>query len=315
MSKGVAVVAVGGNSLIKDNNNKTIPDQYEAGAESMHHIAEMIVQGWDVVVTHGNGPQVGFILRRSELSAHELHDVPLDYCGADTQGAIGYMFARALNNEFKNRKVEKKVAAVVTQTVVDINDEAFQHPTKPIGSFMDEAEAKKREKEDGWVVVEDAGRGWRRVVASPKPIDIIEKDAIKALIDAGIIVVGVGGGGIPVIKDPNGDILGVEAVIDKDFGSSLLATMIGADLFVISTAVEKVAINFNKPDQKWLDKLTLAEAKEYAASGHFAKGSMLPKIEAIIKFLENGGEKALITNPENIGRALKGETGTWITKN
>ena len=315
MSKGVAVVAVGGNSLIKDNNNKTIPDQYEAGAESMHHIAEMIVQGWDVVVTHGNGPQVGFILRRSELSAHELHDVPLDYCGADTQGAIGYMFARALNNEFKNRKVEKQVAAVVTQTVVDINDEAFQHPTKPIGSFMDEAEAKKREKEDGWVVVEDAGRGWRRVVASPKPIDIIEKDAIKALIDAGIIVVGVGGGGIPVIKDPNGDILGVEAVIDKDFGSSLLATMIGADLFVISTAVEKVAINFNKPDQKWLDKLTLAEAKEYAASGHFAKGSMLPKIEAIIKFLENGGEKALITNPENIGRALKGETGTWITKN
>lgn len=227
----------------------------------------------------------------------------------------GYLFARALNNEFKNRKVEKQVAAVVTQTVVDINDEAFQHPTKPIGSFMDEAEAKKREKEDGWVVVEDAGRGWRRVVASPKPIDIIEKDAIKALIDAGIIVVGVGGGGIPVIKDPNGDILGVEAVIDKDFGSSLLATMIGADLFVISTAVEKVAINFNKPDQKWLDKLTLAEAKEYAASGHFAKGSMLPKIEAIIKFLENGGEKALITNPENIGRALKGETGTWITKN
>jgi len=315
MSKGVAVVAVGGNSLIKDNFNKTIPDQYKAGAESMHHIAEMIVQGWDVVVTHGNGPQVGFILRRSELSAHELHDVPLDYCGADTQGAIGYMFARALNNEFKNRKVEKQVAAVVTQTVVDINDEAFQHPTKPIGSFMDEAEAKKREKEDGWVVVEDAGRGWRRVVASPKPIDIIEKDAIKALIDAGIIVVGVGGGGIPVIKDPNGDILGVEAVIDKDFGSSLLATMIGADLFVISTAVEKVAINFNKPDQKWLDKLTLAEAKEYAASGHFAKGSMLPKIEAIIKFLENGGEKALITNPENIGRALKGETGTWITKN
>ena len=184
MSKGVAVVAVGGNSLIKDNFNKTIPDQYKAGAESMHHIADMIVQGWDVVVTHGNGPQVGFILRRSELSAHELHDVPLDYCGADTQGAIGYMFARALNNEFKNRKVDKKVAAVVTQTVVDKNDEAFQHPTKPIGSFMDEVEAKKREKEDGWVIVEVAGRGWRRVVASPKPIDIIEKDAIKALIEA-----------------------------------------------------------------------------------------------------------------------------------
>ncbi len=314
MSKGVAVVAVGGNSLIKDNNRKSVQDQYEAGAESMHHIAEMIIQGWNVVVTHGNGPQVGFILRRSEISSHELHEVPLDYCGADSQGAIGYMFARALTNEFKNRKMDKQVAAVVTQTVVDRNDEAFQHPTKPIGSFMGEDEAKRRAAEDGWVVVEDAGRGWRRVVASPKPVDILEKDAIKALIDAGIIVVGVGGGGIPVVREPNGDIEGVEAVIDKDFGSSLLATMIGADLFVISTAVEKVAINFNKPDQKWLENLTLEEAKQYAAEGQFAKGSMLPKIEAIVKFLENGGKKALITNPENIGRALKGETGTWITR-
>jgi carbamate kinase len=314
MSKGVAVVAVGGNSLIKDNNRKTVQDQYEAGAESMHHIAEMIAQGWNVVVTHGNGPQVGFILRRSELSSHELHEVPLDYCGADSQGAIGYMFARALTNEFKNRKMDKQVAAVVTQTVVDVKDDAFQHPTKPIGSFMGEEEAQKRTANDGWIVVEDAGRGWRRVVASPKPVDILEKDAIKALIDAGIIVVAVGGGGIPVVREPNGDIEGVEAVIDKDFGSSLLATMLGADLFVISTAVEKVAINFNKPDQKWLDQLTLAEAKQYAVAGQFAKGSMLPKIEAIIKFLENGGKRALITNPENIGRALKGETGTWIIK-
>jgi carbamate kinase len=314
MSKGVAVVAVGGNSLIKDNNRKTVQDQYEAGAESMHHIAEMIAQGWNVVVTHGNGPQVGFILRRSELSSHELHEVPLDYCGADSQGAIGYMFARALTNEFKNRKMDKQVAAVVTQTVVDINDDAFQHPTKPIGSFMGEEESQKRAANDGWIVVEDAGRGWRRVVASPKPVDILEKDAIKALIDAGIIVVAVGGGGIPVVREPNGDIEGVEAVIDKDFGSSLLATMLGADLFVISTAVEKVAINFNKPDQKWLDQLTLAEAKQYAVDGQFAKGSMLPKIEAIIKFLENGGKRALITNPENIGRALKGETGTWINQ-
>ena len=314
MSKGVAVVAVGGNSLIKDNNRKTVQDQYEAGAESMHHIAEMIAQGWNVVVTHGNGPQVGFILRRSELSSHELHEVPLDYCGADSQGAIGYMFARALTNEFKNRNMDKQVAAVVTQTVVDVNDDAFQHPTKPIGSFMGEEEAKKRAAHDGWIVVEDAGRGWRRVVASPKPIDILEKDAIKALIDAGIIVVAVGGGGIPVVREPNGDIEGKEAVIDKDFGSSLLATMLGADLFVISTAVEKVAINFNKPNQKWLDQLTLEEAKQYAVDGQFAKGSMLPKIEAIIKFLENGGKRALITNPENIGRALKGETGTWIIK-
>lgn len=310
--KGIAVVAVGGNSLIKDKNRQTIADQYEAGAESMHHIAEMIAQGWDVVVTHGNGPQVGFILRRSELSSHELHEVPLDYCGADSQGAIGYMFARALSNEFKNRKMDKKAAAVVTQTIVREDDPAFQNPTKPIGSFMEEDEALRRKSEDGWNVVEDAGRGWRRVVASPKPYDIVEADAIKTLIDAGIVVVAVGGGGIPVVKEANGDIRGVEAVIDKDFGSSLLANMIGADLFVISTAVEKVALNFNTPDVRWLDTLTLSEAKQFAAEGHFAKGSMLPKVEAIIKFLENGGKKALITNPENIGRALKGETGTWI---
>jgi len=310
--KGVAVVAVGGNSLIKDPKRKSIKDQFEAGAESMHHIIDMIDQGWEVVITHGNGPQVGFILRRSELARHELHEVPLDYCGADTQGAIGYMFVQALNNEFRKRKMNKKCAAIVTQTVVDVNDKAFQNPSKPIGSFMDEEEAKKREANDGWVVVEDAGRGWRRVVASPIPVEIVEADAIKELISAGFVVVGVGGGGIPVVRKENGDLEGVEAVIDKDFGSSLLANLINADLFVISTAVEKVAINFNKPDQEWIDQMTVAEAKKYAAEGQFAKGSMLPKIEAIIKFLEKGGKKALITNPENIGRALRGETGTWI---
>jgi carbamate kinase len=303
-SKGVAVVAVGGNSLIKDPKRVTIKDQYDAGAESMHHIAEMIAQGWNVVVTHGNGPQVGFILRRSEIASKEMHEVPLDYCGADTQGAIGYMFVQALHNEFLIRKMNKHAVAVVTQTIVDPHDKAFQNPTKPIGSFMGEEEAKRREANEGWAVVEDAGRGWRRVVA----------DAIRDLIEKGFVVVGVGGGGIPVIRNDDGSLTGVEAVIDKDFGSSLLATEINADLFVISTAVEKVAINFNKPDQKWLDRLTLAEAKQYAADGHFAKGSMLPKIQAIIRFLENGGKQALITNPENIGRALQGETGTWIVR-
>jgi carbamate kinase len=312
-NKKVAVVAVGGNSLIKDSKRKTIQDQFDAAKESMHHIADMIEAGWDVVVTHGNGPQVGFILRRSELSRHELHEVPLDYCGADSQGAIGYMFERALFTEFQNRGMEKHAAAVVTQTVVDKNDVAFEHPTKPIGSFMSEEEAKQRAEHDGWVVVEDAGRGWRRVVASPKPLDIVEAPAIKALIEAGISVIAVGGGGIPVVTDEGEDkLVGVEAVIDKDFGSSLLATMIGADLFVISTAVEKVYLNFNTPQQKALDKITLAEAKQYIAEGHFAKGSMLPKVEAIIKFLENGGKQALIVDPPNIGRALKGETGTWI---
>ena len=310
--KKVAVVAVGGNSLIKDEAHKTIPDQYAAAQESMRHIVDMIAQGWEVVVTHGNGPQVGFILRRSELARHELHEVSLDYCGADTQGAIGYMFQQALYNEFLRRGMRKQAASVVTQTLVDRNDPAFSKPSKPIGSFMDEAMAKDRASNENWTVVEDAGRGWRRVVASPQPKRIVEADAIRALIRAGFVVVGVGGGGIPVVEDEKGNLVGVEAVIDKDFGSSLLASMIGADLFLISTAVEKVALHYNKPNQQWLDRINLEQARRYQAEGHFAKGSMGPKIEAIIAFLERGGKQALITNPVNIGKALAGTTGTWI---
>jgi carbamate kinase len=308
----LAVVAVGGNSLIKDKNHQTIPDQYDAGAESMKHIAGMIEAGWDVVVTHGNGPQVGFILRRAELSLHELHPVPLDYCGADTQGAIGYMFQRALHNEFRLRGIRKSAATVVTQVLVDRDDPAFQKPSKPIGSFMDEAAARQHRQQDGWAVVEDAGRGWRRVVASPIPKQIIEQAAIESLIRAGFVVISAGGGGIPVVEDEHGDLSGVEAVIDKDFAGSLLASSLKADLFLISTAVEKVALRYNQPDQQWLDRLPLAEARRYLAEGHFAKGSMGPKIEAIIKFLEQGGKQALITNPENIERALEGKTGTYV---
>lgn len=311
-SKGLAVVAVGGNALIKDKNHQTVPDQYQAAAETMKHIASMIIDGWDVVVTHGNGPQVGFILRRSEIASHELHEVPLDYCGADTQGAIGYMFQQALHNEFRLRGIDKQAVTVVTQTIVDRNDPAFQNPTKPIGSFMDEAAAKEKMAKEGWTMVEDAGRGWRRVVPSPIPQTIVEADAIRSLIDHDFVVVAVGGGGIPVMQLENGDLTGVEAVIDKDFGSAILASMINADLFLISTAVEKVAINFNKPDQKWLDEITVAEARKYLAEGQFAKGSMLPKIEAILKFMDKGGKKALITDPEHIKDALDGKTGTWI---
>jgi carbamate kinase len=210
--------------------------------------------------------------------------------------------------------MDKRAVAVVTQTIVDRTDKAFQNPSKPIGSFMSEADAKKRAADDGWVVVEDAGRGWRRVVASPIPVKIVEAPAIRTLIDAGFTVVGVGGGGIPVIEKENGDLIGVEAVIDKDFGSSVLANLIKADLFLITTAVEKVALNFNKPNQVWLDKMSLEEAKQYQAEGHFAKGSMGPKISAIIRFLEAGGKEALITDPQNISRALRGETGTWIRR-
>jgi carbamate kinase len=315
MSKKIAVVAIGGNSLIKDKNHQTVEDQYQAAKETTYHIADMIEAGWDVAIGHGNGPQVGFILRRSEIAAkvEGMHEVPLDVCGADSQGAIGYSLQQTLQNELHRRGIKKAVATVVTQVAVDRNDKAFTNPSKPIGGFMDEAEAKHREKELGWNIVEDAGRGWRRVVASPIPVKVVELDAVEALIEAGVIVVTVGGGGIPVVEKEDGSYEGVAAVIDKDFASSLLARLVKADLFLISTAVEKVAINFGKPDQKWLDKITLAEAKQYLAEGtHFAKGSMAPKIQAIIWYLENGGKQALITNPENIGRALKGETGTWI---
>jgi carbamate kinase len=311
----IAVVAIGGNSLIKDEKHKTVEDQYLAAKESTYHIADMIEAGWDVAIGHGNGPQVGFILRRSEIAARVegMHEIPLDVCGADSQGAIGYALQQTLQNELFKRGIKKNVATVITQVLVDRKDKAFDNPSKPIGSFMDEPEAKRRANDMGWSVVEDAGRGWRRVVASPLPQEVVELDTVRALLNAGVVVITVGGGGIPVIDSGDGAYKGVAAVIDKDFASSLLARLIDADLFLISTAVEKVAINFGKANEKWLDRMTLAEAKQYLAEGtHFAKGSMAPKIQAIIWYLEGGGKQALITSPENIGRALRGETGTWI---
>jgi len=313
----LAVVAIGGNALIKDDKHVSVEDQEAALRETAVHLADMIEAGWDLAIGHGNGPQVGFILRRSEIAAkvEGMHEVPLDVCGADSQGAIGYELQQALRNEFFKRKINKKACTIVTQVLVDKEDSAFKKPTKPIGSFMDEAEAKRREKEMGWSVVEDAGRGWRRVVASPLPKEIVELDAVKLLLAAGQVVITVGGGGIPVVDRGDGELIGTAAVIDKDFASSLLASSINADKLIIATAVEKVAINFGKPDQEWLDQMTLAEAKAYLDEGkHFAKGSMAPKIQAAIMYLENGGEVALITNPENIGRALKGETGTKIVR-
>jgi carbamate kinase len=257
---------------------------------------------------------VGFILRRSEIAAKVagMHEVPLESCGADTQGAIGYHLQQNLQNEFKRRGIKKAAATVVTQVLVDKNDPAFQNPTKPIGGFMEEEEAKERAENENWTVVEDAGRGWRRVVPSPIPQEIMELGAVRELLKAGIVTITVGGGGIPIIRNEEGDLEGVAAVIDKDYASSLLAHSIGADLFLISTAVEKVYLNFNQPDQEPLDVMTVAKAKQYMEEGHFAKGSMLPKVQATIKFLEGGGEEALITDPENIARALRGETGTRI---
>ncbi len=317
MEKKVAVVAIGGNSLIKDKQHQTVEDQYQAAKETTQHIADMIEAGWDVAIGHGNGPQVGFILRRSEI-AHKvegMHEVPLDVCGADSQGAIGYSLQQTLQNELFKRGIKKPVATIITQVLVDKNDPAFQNPSKPIGGFMDEADAKQRQQDLGWNVVEDSGRGWRRVVASPIPQEVVELSSVKTLIDSGVVVITVGGGGIPVIDGGDGSYEGTAAVIDKDYASSLLARLINADLLMISTAVEKVSLNFGKPDQKDLDRITLAEAKQYLAEGkHFAKGSMAPKIQAVIWFLEAGGKQAIITNPENIGRALKGETGTLIVR-
>jgi carbamate kinase len=314
----LAVIAIGGNSLIKDAQHQTVEDQEDALRETARHIADMVEQGWDIAIGHGNGPQVGFILRRSEIAAkvEGMHEVPLDVCGADTQGAIGYELQQALQNELHHRGIKKRCATIITQVLVNQNDAAFKNPSKPIGGFMDQSEAMRRKSEMGWSVVEDAGRGWRRVVPSPLPEEIIEQETVKAVLKEGIIVITVGGGGIPVIDVGNGEYRGTAAVIDKDFASSLLAREVKADLFLIATAIEKVAINFGKPNQQWIDKMTLAEAKRYLAEGiHFAKGSMAPKIQAILWYLESGGKHAIITNPENIGRALRSETGTHIFRN
>ncbi len=311
----IAVVAIGGNSLIKDKSHQTVEDQYQAAKETTRHIADMIETGWDVAIGHGNGPQVGFILRRSEI-AHKvegMHEVPLEVCGADTQGAIGYSLQQNLQNELHRRGIQKPVATVITQVLVDKKDPAFNNPTKPIGGVFDETAADTRATDLGWNVVEDAGRGWRRVVPSPLPKEVVELDSVKTLIDNGGVVITVGGGGIPVIDNGDGEYVGTAAVIDKDYACSLLANKINADLLLISTAVEKVALNFGKPNQEWIDQMTLSEAQGYLAEGtHFVKGSMAPKIQAILWFLEAGGKQALITDPKNIGRALKGETGTWI---
>jgi carbamate kinase len=314
MSEKIAVIAIGGNSLV-NKGHESILDQYAAVKETTKHIADMIEAGWTVAVGHGNGPQVGFVLRRSEIAnrVEGLHEVPLDVCGADTQGATGYMLQQNLYNEFLARGISKSVATIITQVQVDSNDPAFNNPAKPIGGFMEKELAEEKRMKEGWSVVEDAGRGWRRVVASPKPMRVVEESSIKALINQGVCVVTVGGGGIPVVADENGKLSGIAAVIDKDFASSLLGNLIGAEMLVISTAVEKAAIHWGKPEQKWLDTMSVSEAKAYLDEGiHFAKGSMAPKIQACIWFIERGGKRALITNPENIGRALKGETGTWI---
>ena len=306
------VIAIGGNSLIKDAKHMSVPDQYAAVVETARHIADLVEKGFHVVITHGNGPQVGFILLRSEHSRGLLHPVPLDSIGADTQGALGYQIQQALGNEFRRRGLKKLAASVVTQTLVDRNDPAFAKPSKPIGQFYTRKEAEERMRVEQWTMVEDAGRGWRRVVASPKPLRIIEADVVKKLVKDGYVVIAAGGGGIPVTADEQGNLSGAAAVIDKDLASAVLAKEIAADLLVISTAVEKVCLNCGKPGQRALDSMTITEARQYISEGHFQPGSMLPKIQACVQFLENGGREALITTPEVLPAALSGKTGTRI---
>ena len=309
-----AVVAIGGNSLITDPKKPSVEHQFAAARETDHHIGALVADGLDVTVVHGNGPQVGFILLRSELARHKVHEVPLDVCVADTQGAIGYILQQSLVEDLRERGIDRGVVSLVTQVEVDQHDPAFTAPTKPIGPFMAEAEAAERRDAEGWDVVEDANRGWRRVVASPRPRRIVEIDAIRHLVDGGFVVVAAGGGGIPVVSDEASHLQGVPAVIDKDHAGALLAREIDANRMIISTAVEKVALNFGTPDEEWVDHLTLAEARSYLAEGtHFASGSMAPKIEAIIDFLEAGGEEAIITTPQKLEEAVAGKTGTRIT--
>jgi carbamate kinase len=314
MKSHLTVLAIGGNSLIKDKNHIALSSQYEAIRETANYIVDLVVEGFSLVITHGNGPQVGFIYRRGELARHELPLIPLDICGADTQGAIGYMIEKALLNDFRRRGIDKKVAVVVTQAIVARDDKSFKQPTKPIGSFMSEEEALINKKELGWQIMEDAGRGFRRVVPSPIPREMIELDVIRLLVQRGYIVIAAGGGGIPVIRDEQGELEGVEAVIDKDLGSSLLARNLGADTFIISTAIDAVYLNFGERNQQPLRRVSLPEVKRYLEEGHFKPGSMRPKIEAVIEFLEAGGERAIITSPENLLKSVKGEEGTTITK-
>ncbi len=312
MKNPLAVIAIGGNSLILDSKKITVEDQYHAASETSHHIAALVAAGYRVVITHGNGPQVGFILLRSDLARNVLHQVPLDSCVADTQGALGYQIGQTLSNELRRQGIQKPIATVVTQVLVDQHDQAFSNPTKPIGSFYSEEEARKHRADSGWTLKEDAGRGWRRVVASPKPLKIIEEDTIRLLLDQDVVVIAVGGGGIPVRQNEKGELEGCAAVIDKDLASCLLAKNLKADLFIISTGVDKVAVDFKKPTQRELDRLTLADAKKYLAEGQFPAGSMGPKIEAAIDFLEHGGKEVIITQPHLLEDAIAGKNGTHL---
>ena len=304
------VLAVGGNALLRPGDRGTAKEQMLRARETAENIYPLFKK-FKIVVTHGNGPQVGAILLQNENSKNIVPPMPLDICGAMSQGEIGYMLTQSFHNVLEEKRIDKRIVVILTRVLVDKNDPAFKNPTKPIGPFYSEEEAKKLAKEKGWHVIEDSGRGWRRVVPSPEPIEIVEKRAIRSLIDEGFVVIAVGGGGIPVIKE-DGNFVGVEGVIDKDLASATLGKDISADRLIILTSVDRVYLNFGKTNQRAIEKMSVEEARKYMKEGHFKKGSMYPKILASIRFLEHGGKEVLITSPEKIQEALDGENGTII---
>ncbi len=299
------VVALGGNAL-STKGTDPFDVQFERARRSMSVIAGLVAEGWQLAITHGNGPQVGNALRRVELSQSEVIPLPLSVCGAQTQGEIGLVLAIALGNYLYTSGMDRPVVAVVTRVIVDPNDPGFENPTKFIGRFYTKEEAEKLAREEGWVMKEDVGRGWRRVVPSPWPLEIVERKAIVDLLEGGSVVICAGGGGVPVIEKPDGSLEPVDAVIDKDRASAVLATDIGARKLVIITGVDRVALNFGKPNQTDIPQMNVSQAKDFLAEGHFPPGSMGPKIEAAIYFLERGGEEVIITSIEQVANALAG---------
>ncbi|MFA5478539.1 MAG: carbamate kinase [Candidatus Muiribacteriota bacterium] len=312
MSK-LAVIALGGNSIIKSTQKGTIDEQESNSDETSKYLIELVKKGYNLIITHGNGPQVGNILLRNE-AANQMWGIPvmpLDICVADSEGGMGYMLQRSMCNELNRQKIDKKVVTVISQVLVDKNDKAFSNPTKPIGPFYDEARAQELMKEKGWVIKEDSGRGWRRVVPSPKPVGFMELDIVKDLVEKDYIVIAGGGGGVPVSRHEDGYLEAIEAVIDKDLASAYIAKELNADIFIILTGVPKVAVNFNKPDEKWLDMISVKDAEKYLSENQFPAGSMGPKIQAAVDFVKTTGKEVVITSQEELGKA---EYGTKVVK-
>ncbi len=306
-----ALIALGGNAMTGPGGSATPVDQDNAVSSAMEHVADLIASGIDVVLTHGNGPQVGNLLVKNELAANVVPPVPLDWCGAQTQGTIGFLILDSLDKALAARGVDRRTATVVTRTLVDGDDPGFTKPTKPIGRYLPEDEAKVL-MEHGQTWEPRGDKGWRRVVASPEPLDIIDAPAIGLLADSGYVVVGAGGGGIPVVRDADGSLRGVEAVIDKDLAAAILAPAVGADVLVIATDVDNAVLSYGTPDARPLERVTPAQMREYAAAGHFASGSMGPKVEAAVRFVEGGGTRSVITSLQHIREAVHGSAGTIV---